>query len=433
MKIYVLSILFTLWGMAAAFGQKTFSDWLKPGENFEIKPFVMAQFWSSYSTGQERYVDSLGRYEPIGDRFNVMIRRARLGFRVKAYENFKFVLVGAYDQLGRDVNTSLVGGPNNGSLPEFGIWDAFAQWRVLPGREALHLTVGYFRPQLSRESITSGWSVNSMEKSMSQNYIRRHLVGFGPGRAVGINLGGLLPTGREGLSFNYNVGIFTPQYLNNFSFVLGQQFSPLYVGRVVVNLGEAEQEKYKIAYDINYYNRRKGLSVGMGCSWQGGTNLFESSYATGVDFLFNWGPLNLDGDWNFMWRQNQRDMGNEAVRDFTYFSNTGHLRAGYNIVLGKFFLEPSFMLMQFNGATDRLGQEDAAAVLASSGRERTYDVGLNWYLNKKRLKLMLHYTWRSGDAGAAGEGAVVNQYFLQSGLGAIRRGNWIGLGLHMIL
>ena len=51
---------------------------------------------------------------------------------------------------------------------------------------------------------------------------------------------------------------------------------------------------------------------------------------------------------------------------------------------------------------------------------------------KEGLKVLLHYTWRAGDPGAAGDGATVNEYFYQSGVGAIRRGNWIGLGINAI-
>ena len=90
------------------------------------------------------------------------------------------------------------------------------------------------------------------------------------------------------------------------------------------------------------------------------------------------------------------------------------------------------MFMHFEGGTAALEQDDALSVGAFSGRDYTFDAGLNWYLNKKRLKLMLHYTWRSGDAGDAGEGSTVNLYYFQSGIGAVQRGNWLGLGLNAI-
>jgi hypothetical protein len=413
--------------------QKDFDGWLQPPEDFKIEPFFMTQLWSSYTFGQEVFNQETNLYEQVDNRANVMFRRARLGFRVQAYKNLKFTLVGAYDLVGRDVLSGTVGGANNGSLPEFDIWDAFVQWKISQKDETLNLVGGYFRPQLSRESITSGWSVNSMEKSMSQNYIRRHLVGYGPGRALGLNLGGLWLNESKNLGLNYNVGIFNPVYTANSANSQGSQFAPLLVGRMVLNIGDPEMTKYKIGYDINYYGQRRGLSLGLSGSWQGETILFQSSYATEMDFLLNLGPLNLDGEWNLMWRQGQRDLGENAIRDFTYASNAGHIRMGYNVVVGKMFLEPSFMIMEFNGGKTAIEQADASAIGSFSGSEATYDLGVNWYLNKKRLKLMLHYTWHEGDAGDAGAGATVNQFFSQSSVGAIRRGDWLGLGMNIII
>ncbi|MCO6488470.1 MAG: hypothetical protein J5I98_08640 [Phaeodactylibacter sp.] len=416
-----------------AFGQNSFQNWLLKKDGFKIEPFIMVQLWSSYTTGQEVYNPEQKRYELVDDRFNIQLRRARLGFRAEPYEGLQFTVVGAYDLIGRDVLTGQVGGTNNGSLPEFGIWDAFFQWRLKKSSEAFNVVGGYFRPQLSRESITSGWAVNSMEKSMSQNYIRKHLVGTGPGRSAGINLGGLLLDGSGKLGFNYNLGVFNPLTLANGGNSTGTSFAPLFAGRAVIYLGDPEMDKYKIGYNINYFGQRKGLSVGAGGAWQGRTDVFESSYAASADFLFNWGSLNVDGEWNIMWREGSRLLADDVERNFTYSSNTGHLRLGYNVIAGKnAFLEPSFMLMQFNGAKGLAGQADAKAVGASSGAERTYDAGINWYLNKANLKLMLHYTWHEGDAGEAGPGFTGNQYFSQGDVGAIRRGNWLGLGAHAV-
>lgn len=431
-RIILLTTTILLFSLALA-GQADFSHWLPKKEGARIEPFAMVQLWSSYSMGQEAYNADAGLYEAVDGRFNVMLRRARLGFKAEPYEGLKFQLMGAYDLVGRDVQSSLVGGANNGSLPAFGIWDAFLQWQPRKGREGFNIVAGYFRPQFSRESITSGWAVNSMEKAMSQNYIRTHLVGAGPGRALGLNIGGLLLNAGKNLGLQYNLGIFNPLTTANGGNSTGKDFAPLLVGRAVVYLGAPEQTAYKIGYDINYFGQRKGLSLGFDGAWQGQTALFEASYATGADLLFNWGPLNLDADWNLMWREGSRLLPDDRERTFTYASNTGHARIGYNLVVGeKYFLEPTFMLVQFNGADDLAGQADAKAIGASSGSERTYDAGINWYLNKRNLKLMAHYTWREGDAGEAASGFTGNMYFSQSGVGAIRRGNWLGLGLHAI-
>lgn len=334
-----------------------------------------------------------------------------------------------YDLAGRDLLSSSIGGTNP-AQPNFGVWDGFFQYQLTKGSQAAWLTGGWFRPQMQRESITSGWSVNSFEKSMSQNYVRRHLVGTGPGRAAGLNIGGLFQGEKVGL--NYNLGVFNPLTTSPLGQTVGREFAPLIAGRAVLYLGDPELTKYKIGYETNFYNKRKGVSLDFNASYQGQTDLFEESLAFGPGMLLNWGPLNLDGEWIFMTRSSTRTTSDGASRAFDYTSNTGHVRVGYNITVGKYMLEPVFMVMQFNGGETAEEQADASAVGAFSGSEQTYDAGVNLYLDRRNLKLMLHYTWRDGDPGAAGDGARVNQFFSQSGIGAIRRGNWLGLGLHAI-
>ncbi len=392
---------------------------------------MMVQLWSTYSLDQQVYNEEAGSYELIDNRFNTQLRRARLGFKAQPYENLKFTIVAAYDLLGRDVLAATRGGSNNGA-PQFSVWDVFFQWRLKKGSEAFNLVGGYFRPQMSRESITSGWSVNSMEKSMSQNYIRRHLVGRGPGRALGLNFGGLVLTEDENLGLQYHFGVFNPVYLTNNGNSVGKRFSPLVTARTVFYIGDPEQKKFKIGYDINYYGQRNGLSIGLAGAWQGETELFSESKAANVDILFNWGPLNIDADWNLMWREGELEIPDEHSIPIDYFSQTGHLRIGYNLIFKKIFLEPTAMIMHFDGGTSEAHQRNATALGSFSGKDYTLDVGINWYLNKKHLKLLLHYTRQFGELGEAPKGATPNQFFSQGGVGAIKRGDWIGIGVHAI-
>jgi hypothetical protein len=400
-----------------AFSQPAFSNWLKPKEGAKIEPFLAFQLWSAYSMGQEVYDTGTKQYVPAGDRFNVFFRRGRAGLKASPYDNLSFTFIAAFDGLGKDALNAALGPANNLTTPQLSLWETFLQWKA--GK--VILTAGYFRPQLSRESITAAWGVNSMEKAMSQTYIRKHLTGIGTGRAPGLNLGGLiLPEGKN-WGLNYNVGIFNPVYQAYNGNSTGFRFSPVFVGRAVLYLGEPEQTQYQTSYQINYFGERKGLSIAGGGAWQGATDLFDRSWAASTDLLFNWGPLNLDGEWNWMWRDD-------------HFSQTGHIRAGYNLALKqRYFLEPVFMVMQFSGASDLAGQAKAKALGGYSGSETTFDAGINWYLNKSRLKLMLHYTWHQADAGEAeGTAFTGNAWFSESGVGAIRRGNWLGLGVNAI-
>lgn len=424
-----LALLLLLGLSHFSIAQNPFDHWLKKKEGFKIEPFLSLQLWSTYSIGQETYNIANKQYESVDNRLNFLLRRARFGFRAEPLERVQFYIALAYDGVGRDVNSALVAPGNNGNLPSIGLFDAFLQYKILKNSEGLHVIGGYFRPQLSRESITAAWAVPSMDKAGSQNYLRAHLVGVSPGRALGFNIGGLLLHNH----LHYNIGIFNPVFQSNGSNSTGNHYSPLTVGRVALSIGQPEFKNYKIGYDINYYNERKGLTLGVGGARQGKTDLFTNNYTASVDLLFNYNNLNLDGEWNWLSRSGERSLADNSIRQFTYNSQAGHVRLGYNIIaFHKLFLEPTFMLARFQGGLDATAQADAKAVGESSGEDFGYDAGMNWHLQKRNLKIMLHYTWRAGNAGAAGDGATVNQYFSQSNVGAIHRGNWIGLGLNAI-
>jgi hypothetical protein len=210
-----------------AFSQPAFSNWLKPKEGAKIEPFLAFQLWSAYSMGQEVYDTGTKQYVPAGDRFNVFFRRGRAGLKASPYDNLSFTFIAAFDGLGKDALNAALGPANNLTTPQLSLWETFLQWKA--GK--VILTAGYFRPQLSRESITAAWGVNSMEKAMSQTYIRKHLTGIGTGRAPGLNLGGLiLPEGKN-WGLNYNVGIFNPVYQAYNGNSTGFRFSPVFVGR----------------------------------------------------------------------------------------------------------------------------------------------------------------------------------------------------------
>ncbi|MEZ4961014.1 MAG: hypothetical protein R2830_14410 [Saprospiraceae bacterium] len=403
-------------------------QWLKKNERFVPVFKTMVQLWGIYSRGMEVYDADQKKYERVDDRLNLLLRRARLVVAGEPYANLSYTVVFYYDQIGRDILASGVGGPNKAD-PGAGIWDAFFQWKITRN-ESLNLVGGWFRPQMQRESITSGWATNSFEKSMSQNYLRTHLVGTGPGRAMGVTLGGLAGKGK--INLNYNLGLFNPVTTALSGASAGEKFALLWTGRLSLSLGDPELKKYGISYDVNYFSQRKGISLDMNASRQGETDLFKNSVAYGPGLLLNWGPLNMDGEWIWMERDGERKLADGQMRSFTSKSGTGHVRAGVNVPAGRFVIEPTFMVMRFSGAMGAEEQADAAAVKNSFGEETTCDAGLNWYLDGKNLKVMIHYTWRYGDPGDAGDGSLANMFFSQSGLGAVRRGDWLGLGVNAI-
>lgn len=394
----------------------------------EIKPVLAIQLWSSYTQGEEVFNSTLDRYEAVENRLNFQVRRTRLGFKGSINENLQFNLVSAIDLVGRDLLAGTEAGGNNGASPQLRLWNAFLQWRIKPKNERFNLIAGYFVPQIGRESITPALRSTSMEKSWSQNYLRRHLVGTGPGRAVGFNLGGLLKNAH----LVYNIGIFNPSFKAYEGNSVGRAYAPLIVGRLAFFAGESEADKYSIGHKVNYFGKRQGLTLAIAGAHQGTTDFFQSNQALSTDFLLNLGALNLDGEWSLLRREGHQFEDNQT-KSFFVLSKTGYLRLSYNLPLNQGqILEPVLMYMFFEGEMEETGQEQAALVGQLAGKESKFNIGLNWYLNPD-LKVSFFYTLRSGEAGINENGTKINNYFYQPGVGPIHRGNWLGLGLVAII
>ncbi|MCB0662994.1 MAG: hypothetical protein KDC24_09655 [Saprospiraceae bacterium] len=428
-KIFGISILLVMAvSLVSAQTEEKKSDWLQKLEKFKIKPSLGLQLWSSYTFDQKVFNEETQSYDPVDDRLNFQLRRTRIGLKGQPYENLSFNFTIAIDLVGRDLLSGTEAGVNNGASPIFRLWNAYVQWRVLDKKEGLNVVFGYLPPQMGRESITSALRSNSMEKSWSQNYLRRHLTGIGPGRTMGVNVGGVFYKENRTVNWSYDAGIFTPQFESYGGNSVGDHFSPLLVGRLVAHIGDPEFKKYGIGHKINYFGKRNGLSLALAASNQGQTDLFESNQAIGADFLLNWGNLNFDGEWSMLTRSGYFMVGEERQNE-SVAAQTGYVRAGYNITLSNgWVIEPVAMWMFFNGEMGAEAQGYATQLKTMSGAEGKINVGANLYLNPD-LKLSLFYTLRNGDAGDAGPGATVNNYFVQGGVGAIERGNWLGLGL----
>jgi len=352
--------------------------WMKPDSLYKfVQPSASMQLWETFSMGEKTQRVANGPLEPVQDRLSFMARRARIGFKGKPYKKLSYVLTIQYDNLGKDKFSAVRGATNTGTL---GILDAYITWQ-LTKNELAFITAGYLQPQISRECITGDLLVNSLDKSPSQTYIRQHITGKNYGRVTGFNIGGVKNAGL--ITIGYNGGVFnnntTAADQKNLPETSGYNWSPLTVERVMITIGDPEMKSYSINYDANnYYSKRKGITFSGYSSQQGKTDIFTSNRSNGFDVLLNYAGLNLDGEWSFMERHTENG---------TFKMQTGHVRAGYNVILAsKFFLEPNFMVMDFTG--------DKGAQF--SGHDRMYDFGVNWYMNKKNCKLSAHYIWQEG-------------------------------------
>lgn len=364
-----------------------------------VQPFAVVQMWSTYTMGEKARLTPDGPLEPVGDRLNFTARRARIGFKGSPYKRFSYYLSLFYDNLGRDRYSGTRAGVNDGQI---GVWDAFMSWKMSSKHDLATLTFGYFRPQLSRESITAFSAVNSLEKSLSQTYIRQHMMGKNHGRTMGINIGGLKKEGF--VSVNYNAGIFNNNTTSSQTETSGKLYSPLVTGRLAFSFGDPEMEKYSISYDVNYFNKRKGVTIGVNTSRQGKTDIYNLNTTKGVDVLVNFSNLNIDGEWISLDRYKE---GKHI------HAQTGHIRGGYNLIIDeKVFIEPAFLMTFYDG------QEGGQF----NGRDRIYDAGINWYINKKNCKLSLHYVWQAGNGKNGYTDGVT-----------FEKGDYAGLGFQIML
>ncbi len=391
---------------------------------------AMFQMWGTYSPQHDRYSDGgtwPGRYTPTYNIWNVQLRRARIGVKGEILPRLTYTTVLAFDQVGHNPASGTVGGTNNGSFPSVGLLDAYVTWGIRRDGKGPRLTVGYFRPQYGRESITSGFAVNSIEKTMDQNYLREHLVHRNPGRAPGINAGCQLRLGSDRAWLRWDAGLFGPD--RN-----GETKPPvLLVGRVVGTWGDPEAPQYSLSHKINAFGKRNGISLGLGGARANGLGPVRRSWSSGVDLLVNRGPFQLDGEIHWLGTDPVEFPGDPIFEVKQYIIRTGHLRAGYNLAVDHLgFIEPTLTYAFMAGGRSENDQLLADSIGKPSGQESYVEVGVNWWFNPKTV-VQLHYTFRQGDPGYAGDGAEVNSYFTQSGLGAIRRGDWAGLALRWIL
>ena len=344
MRKKTFSFILTLFFLTSLFSQEEIkSDWQKKLENLNIKTSVTLQLWAVYTNGMEIYNYREREYEDVANRLNFTLHRSRYGISLQPYKNLKFKFSVAADFVGRDALTALEPGQNNGSNPAFRLWNTYLQLRTQSGSERSFLTFGYFPVRIGRESLTNAVRSTSMEKAWSQNYLRRHVTGIGPGRAVGLNWGGLQVEDGRWFSMQYDLGFYTPVAYSFEGNSQGEAASPLAVGRVVFMIGDPESKKYKMNHQPNYFGKRKGISIGLAGAVQGNTDLFKNSTTYGVDALINVGQLNVDGEWHFLSRET---IDGEA----TATANTGYLRVSYNFPLQHgFVLETAAAAVRYFG------------------------------------------------------------------------------------
>ena len=384
-----------------------------------VKPVLAFQLWATYTEGTQIYDETAQQFSPVDNRLNLLLHRSRIGLKGSYGNQWVYDFTGSLDFVGQDVLAGTVGGTNNGASPRFRIWNALVQYKINPQSEALYLTAGYMTPLISRESITSPFTVSSFEKAWSQNYIRRHVTSHPPGRIVGFNAGGFFQNDNGKTSFDYNLGVFNPRFTGAGGNSAGEKFSPLLTYRLAVHIGDAEFNEYSRGHKFNYRGKRNGATLAISGSQQGDSDLWDSNTSFGLDLLANFGNLNIAGEW--MQLKRKRDALSSSA-------TSGFAKLAYHVPLNnEKILEPVLTYVFLYGPTEGREQEEAADLNAFSGNNTYWELTLNYYVNAK-ARLSLSYTLRDGDIGSLNPEDIINNYFQQGGL-TIQRGNYLGLGL----
>jgi len=398
------------------------------GKGKELEIFFANQLWGIYTMDR---VENGTKYD---NRMDFLLRRGRLGFQGTITENLSWRVWFGYDNVGSGQHTALVKDDSigiglvgrNDKNQQFYVWDAMFTYAL--HKNWANITVGYFKPQVGRESNTAGFEVLSFEKVLTNFYPRQHLVGTGPGRETGINIGGLYNDKKTKLGLNYNFGVFN---VDKFSGGTGGD-NLLYTARVAVSYGDPEMKKYGLGHKVNYFGKRNGITFAVNYAYQGrgkdssqfpladtsiwnNTRLdannkpkvqFKNNQMLGFDILANYKDFTFNAEYDELKRSFD-------VSSLDYKDKVWHVRGGYNFTLpNKTILEPTITYAEWQG--------DKAS-LNGNGNFKTTDVGLNWYIKQNKMKLNLHYVKQSGSAKSA-----------YNPDGKSKAGDYIGVGLQLI-
>ncbi len=337
-----------------------------------FKPIVALEAWGTYSMDEEK---SSVHY---ANRQDVELRRLRFGASGAPYSWLKYSFQLYADRLGEDSYSA-----TKGSYSGIGLWNAYLTAKLLKNSDLLNLHVGYFWAAISRDFQTSPYAVGSFDKTRATWYLRSFVTGKGNGIESGIALGGL--KNWENFGINYRVGVYEPD-----AYISSTYSNRLYTGRVMFSIGQPEQTKYKYMLAGNHFGKRKGVTLGFGASNQknGVINdsiFFSTSSAYGTDIVIDYGPLQIESEYYMMVREAD---GYDSYNGYQF-----HTRVGYTLPFANTYIEPVVLYEYYNG-------DGKKYIFKNIGEDKTWDFGVNWYLNKDKLKLALHYVIQDGSASS---------------------------------
>lgn len=354
-------------------GQDLPEDWranLKLNDSGYVDIIQYFQLWNTITIDNER--------DSIDSRMDTYLRRARFGLSGQLNSRVNFYVGFTYDGIGKDKNTSSAGIPNPNDNSTFSIRDAFFTYKKL---DLLNITMGYFRPRAGKESIYTSALNISQEKGQPSFHPRIHMVGRPLGRETGINIGGLKTS--DFLSVLYDVGMFDVNHPNIVG--SGSLWSPLLTVRTTFMFGDPELTSYKLVYSQNGYTERHGLSISANVTYQGETEVFKENLIYGGDFQLNFGPLDFIGEYLYLYRNNK--INSTLVK--STLDNSYVLKAAWNVKIRKKEIL-QFSLMKTATRPNKEFSQAGFNPFTHAALHSEIAGGINWMINKNKLKLGLH-------------------------------------------
>jgi hypothetical protein len=319
---------------------------------------------------------------PQGDfkpRYDLFLRRGRFGVNGKIASKLNFGTTFSYDGIGKDKFTVSQGGAlNNDEKFSFVLRDGFLSYN---SSRALNITLGYFRPRLGKEAIYSSWFCISQEKSLPNNQPRLHVVGRLIGRETGINIGGIT-TINKSTNLLYDVGFFD----TNSPLIIGNDSikSILKTARLTLMFGDPEMKDHTLVYYQSGYGKRKGISFGINASHQGRTSIFKQNMFYGADMQLNYGPFDLVLEQDWMYRENIIN----STQSIKTIDKVNSAKIAWNFIQkNNTIVQPT--VMYSTESPDYLYSNQNP--FTKSTKQNVFDAGINWLINKDRLKFGLHY------------------------------------------
>ena len=130
----------------------------------------------------------------------------------------------------------------------------------------------------------------------------------------------------------------------------GLQTTNLLSFRSSISIGDPEIKDYHEARKINYFGKRKGVTIAYSWAGQGATSLWDENDLYCIDWLANYGSFNISGEYAGLFRS----FNGEATRSKTWF-----VRGGYNFKMDQKDVEIVYTYMKFDGPMDQKQQEIA--------------------------------------------------------------------------